>query len=414
MAGIRKGMNYHWPFDHLGCDPLATPLKKLPAVTPAQIRKSVESICQKLRDLGYHDVHATESGIEIEGAHSEAANSGAPVTAQMLQAMINHIDPDSPRDDWRNVAAALKSACVVTENGELDEQFDGLSLFDEWSAQGGKYEGYADCLKLWNSLKTRSEKKGSSIGLGTLIFLARRGGYDGPTRHSTPTKCWGQNLGPNDQTILERINARYAMIEAGPNASKIVDLDDPRRPQFMETTALSKIYANRPIFKLDLDGNKKPHNPVRVWMCSTGRRGISGIVHEPTGSQHPVPYGAHNTWQGPVVEPMCGDAHMPFVGHLLNHVCDEDSELFEYLLSWMADLVQRPGKKPGTAIALRGKQGAGKTIVFQYLQAILGPHALKVSQAEHLTGRFNGHLGGIVLLGAEEAFWAERRRRRGF
>ena len=54
-----KGMKYHWPFDHLGCDPLATPLNKLPAVTPAQIRKSVESICQKLRDLGYHDVHAT-------------------------------------------------------------------------------------------------------------------------------------------------------------------------------------------------------------------------------------------------------------------------------------------------------------------------------------------------------------------
>ena len=122
--------------------------------------------------------------------------------------MLTYRPLDLPRDDWRNVAAALKSACIVTENGELEEQLDGLGLFDEWSAAGRKYRGYADCLKLWNSLKSRNEKKGSSVGLGTLIFLARRGGYDGPTKHSSPTKCWGQNLGPNDQTILERINAR--------------------------------------------------------------------------------------------------------------------------------------------------------------------------------------------------------------
>jgi len=87
-------------------------------------------------------------------------------------------------------------------------------------------------------------------------------------------------------------------------------------------------------------------------------------------------------------------------------MCRGDEELFRYLMSWLADLVQRPGDKPGTAIALIGKQGCGKTILFEYMAEILGAHSFKASRSDHLTGRFNGHLQGVCLLGVEEGFWA--------
>src|SRR5208283_730377 len=42
--------------------------------------------------------------------------------------------------------------------------------------------------------------------------------------------------------------------------------------------------------------------------------------------------------------------------------------------------------------------------------SLFGQHGFKISNAEHLTGRFNGHLQDCVVLYADEAFWAGDRK----
>jgi Family of unknown function (DUF5906) len=60
----------------------------------------------------------------------------------------------------------------------------------------------------------------------------------------------------------------------------------------------------------------------------------------------------------------------------------------------------------GTAIAMRGRQGVGKTIVGKSIGSLFPRHYVAVSDPRYVTGRFNSHLVSCILLLADEAFWA--------
>ena len=92
--------------------------------------------------------------------------------------------------------------------------------------------------------------------------------------------------------------------------------------------------------------------------------------------------------------------------HILNVVCSGNTEHRDWLMGWMARLVQRPGEQGEVAVVMRGIEGAGKGTLAKALLHILGQHGLAISNAKHLTGNFNGHLRDYVLLFADEAFFA--------
>jgi hypothetical protein len=73
----------------------------------------------------------------------------------------------------------------------------------------------------------------------------------------------------------------------------------------------------------------------------------------------------------------------------------------------MARIVQKPGgKKPGTAIVLRGERGTGKGVFTEIFGKIFGHHFLQVTNAKQVTGRFNAHLKDCILLCLDEAWFA--------
>jgi P4 family phage/plasmid primase-like protien len=90
------------------------------------------------------------------------------------------------------------------------------------------------------------------------------------------------------------------------------------------------------------------------------------------------------------------------------NICGGDKELYRYLLAWMADAVQNPDKRPGTAIVLRGAQGVGKSIFVSLFGAIFGQHFIPITSPRHLTGNFNAHLKDVCLVFADEVLWGSR------
>ena len=92
--------------------------------------------------------------------------------------------------------------------------------------------------------------------------------------------------------------------------------------------------------------------------------------------------------------------------HILDVICNYDQVLYEYLLDWMADLVQNPAKQGEVAVVLRGPEGSGKGILARAIKYLFGQHGLAISNAKHLIGNFNGHLRDVVFLFADEAFYA--------
>ena len=63
--------------------------------------------------------------------------------------------------------------------------------------------------------------------------------------------------------------------------------------------------------------------------------------------------------------------------------------------------------------SLRGKQGTGKTKIGEVLEALLGVHFKLVADPRYVTGRFNSHMISLLLLHADEGFWAGDKKAEG-
>lgn len=131
------------------------------------------------------------------------------------------------------------------------------------------------------------------------------------------------------------------------------------------------------------------------------------ICFEPDTSK--APKQALNSWSDFAVQPALGD-WSNLKAHILENVCDGNVGHFEWLLDWMAQIFQQPGRKSGSAVAFIGGKGTGKTKVVEWLSKAVAPYSVTISQPKHLTGSFNAHLHGKILLVAEESFWAGDRQ----
>jgi hypothetical protein len=93
--------------------------------------------------------------------------------------------------------------------------------------------------------------------------------------------------------------------------------------------------------------------------------------------------------------------------HIRDIICKRDLVKFNFLMLFLADLFQDPSNKKGCMVAFKGKKGTGKTKVAEWVREGIGArHSLKVTHRSHVTGQFNSHLNGVLLLVCEEAFWA--------
>ena len=83
------------------------------------------------------------------------------------------------------------------------------------------------------------------------------------------------------------------------------------------------------------------------------------------------------------------------------------------MIAWFADIFQHPGSKCGTSLAVRGKQGTGKTKIGEVFASLLGVHFKQVSDPRYVVGRFNSHMISLLMLHADEGFWAGDKKAEG-
>lgn len=143
-------------------------------------------------------------------------------------------------------------------------------------------------------------------------------------------------------------------------------------------------------------------SPVDLWLSSGKRTEYSGFTFQPcvddTGDKF-------NLFRGWGVEPdPAGDCSL-FLAHLREVVCKDDPDLYDYLIQWLANSIQTPMDKPGTAPTLSGGQSAGKGILARYLGPIYGPHMQHVGSSEQLLGKYNAWLSGKIMIFGDEAAW---------
>lgn len=183
-------------------------------------------------------------------------------------------------------------------------------------------------------------------------------------------------------------------------------------PEIWDDTALDKFYRNARVQYERKDSDKlEVINPAKEFFEDDLRVTFAGTQFEPD----PTKANPHkfNLFNGFPVQPASAGDWSLMRTHIRENLIagngatpEEDEYLFNYWMTWHADIFQNPGNKKGSSIAILGEQGVGKSKFYDWYRVGLGDYAIKVSSKKHLVGPFNAHLDSKLLVVAEEAFWS--------
>lgn len=203
---------------------------------------------------------------------------------------------------------------------------------------------------------------------------------------------------------VAKLNEEYAVISTGGKTFVAhFGMDDTRgcqRIAFFGERDFRLRLAN--LFTTSPETGKRTPLPT-VWLTHPHRREyLGGVAFAPLKDVAPDTL---NLWRGFSVEPKAGDWSL-LREHIRTNICSRNQVWFEYVMGWLARLVQVPGEPGQVAIVLRGKKGVGKGKFAYWIGRMMRDHFLQATQSEHVTGKFNSHLLNTILLFADEAFFA--------
>lgn len=314
------------------------------------------------------------------------------VQLDKVQSILGTVNPnDLTYEEWLRIGQAIHSQHPNDE---------GLSVWDEWSQQGERYE-LDECAIRW-----RGFKHNGPIRMATLMYIAQNRGAAASLVSGDVEADEGMLV-----DIIDEYNRLYAMVLSGDRAKILRKTVHPDYGQTIypsyRTDAMRQFLGNDTILVMDAKGTPKPKSKYDIWMASTRRRTFHGTLMVPDGDRV-LRVGSDlilNTWAGFSIEPRPGDWGL-LKAHMLTTLCGGNQSHYEWMMDWIADLLQDPANPKGCAIVLGGIEGAGKGTLANCLVRILGIHAAVVSNAKHLNSQYNALLTDSVLLFADEVVFA--------
>lgn len=171
---------------------------------------------------------------------------------------------------------------------------------------------------------------------------------------------------------------------------------------------LKNFYSNRFIETENAKGEEVVIRLGKWWLDQALRRQYEKILFnpQPPGVVIDEQPGVYNLFRGYSVEPSEEGDWSLFRQHILENICSDNTEHFDYLIGWMANAVQNPARPGQVAIVLKGEKGTGKSKFAKIFGNLFGQHFLHIGNPKHLTGNFNQHLRDSIVIFADEAIWA--------
>lgn len=115
------------------------------------------------------------------------------------------------------------------------------------------------------------------------------------------------------------------------------------------------------------------------------------------------------------IQPPDPSALKDILEHMLQNICNGNVAYFDYLIRWLAHMMQKPDVRPKTGIAIIGSQGTGKGVLIDFLRLLLGgDRNCNTTASSTDTKSFNFALANKVLVAFDEATFAGDRRQSDF
>ena len=213
----------------------------------------------------------------------------------------------------------------------------------------------------------------------------------------------------SDERLVELINQDWALVHLGGGREMMKIRHDPTPLEpavtFHSVASFKTITATLP----PVGSWRHAVSAASYWLQHKQRREYDNIAFDPSGKTSRRRF---NLFFGfPVTpQPKSCQKFLDFVHEI---ICAQHDASYEYVLGWMAHLIQRPEEKPGTALVLRGCQGSGKNTFAGVLGKLVGRHYVEISDLERLLGRFNFLLSDKLLVLANESMWGGDRKKIG-
>ncbi|MBG0811872.1 bifunctional DNA primase/polymerase [Methylosinus sp. H3A] len=335
--------------------------------------------------------------IRKSSEETSSAEAGE-IEPERLAEWLKHIDVGEYRDEskWRE----LMMACHHATAGE------GVDEFVAWSTSDPPFHDHEEIIRRrWRSLESKSK----GITIKTLIAALpkdrRREAVEAvgrvPPEQDFPDKPEAGEEPTRD--LIDRMNERFCVVLHGGKFAVFMEDEDgvlnPPRRVWTKMSRADFVHYHEDE-RVRAIGRSRELSVAEVWLASPRRRKYPGIVMDPEGR-----HGDRlNLWRGWAVEPRPGDWSL--MRELIEDVlCSGDRASSDFVVRWIAFMLQKPGVPAEVAITFRGTEGTGKGTLGRALMAIAGAHGLTVSSPAQFAGRFNAHLRSVAFLFADEAFW---------
>lgn len=208
------------------------------------------------------------------------------------------------------------------------------------------------------------------------------------------------------------MNERFSIVSDGGRPIVVCVTPDPmmenrERIQYFTFAAFREIWGHLRVWAHN-DQMKYLSFPLGAfWLDHPDHRIVEGIVFDPTDQTDREHF--FNLWSGFAPLALQQQIDMPdaswgfLKAHIAEVICHHNVEHYEYVLSWMAQGVQFPGIPAGVALVLRGGEGIGKGVFARTYGKLFGAHWSHLNDSRQLTGTFNSHLEGSIVIFADEA-----------
>ena len=210
---------------------------------------------------------------------------------------------------------------------------------------------------------------------------------------------------PQQMTALSSLQSKFALLDLA-SEIRVVDLQQVaevmsgRRNEvsFYRRTegliVISRVLENLPF---PVKGSEE----FKKFLNNPGTHVYNEVAFSPLAT----PPSTLNYWIEPSIKPKQGDW---FVIQEFLHtvICNNNVTLFDYVVRYLAHMLQRPEEKPGIMIVFLSGQGCGKSTVFRLLGRIWSRTTLQVSDIGEVIGQFNAALERNYVVCMDEALFA--------
>lgn len=166
---------------------------------------------------------------------------------------------------------------------------------------------------------------------------------------------------------------------------------------------------------------RKEVDCCKYWLANLGKRTYESAVFAPFPVGHklyPRPelrrFNTFNGWRWTVEEMRRAERVPKFMElrklvnqHIFRIICACDWQKYQFFMCLLAAKFRNPSFKPNCAIIITGKEGAGKSWIFEDLILILaGAYGILCSDIGRATGDFNSLFDEKLFMIFDEASWA--------